>query len=779
MNRTQQTTLLTIILLLLVSNTIKGHQVSLLWSLQLGRKCITIWYYTQCHPSPILSISISSNGNYIVAGSANGKVYLLNKEGKIVWGRNLGWVWSLDTSDAADYIVVSSGNNVYFFSNSGIGYPLHWISHVTFRGDVLSVAISSDGSYVAAGSDDGKVYFLSSAVNRAPIAGFRFEPSSPTDLDVISFVDESYDPDGRVVRWLWEFGDGVTSTERSPRHRYANDRAYTVRLTVWDDKGASSTATKTIIVRNVEPSASFMYEPSKPYAGQGVVFDASKSSDPDGHIASYEWDFNGDGHVDARGVKVSYVYDEPGSYTVRLTVVDDDGAKASAERKVNILRRELPDLVVNASIPRAGVELRALNVSFAVSNVGLEGSEGFTVALLVDENAVDEVSVGYLSPNSTAKGVLVWALPSQGIHSLKVCADPGGVVEELDEGNNCFEGSVEVAPRPRLEVSAPEGLRLEANGTGVLRALVRNVGRVWARGVEVSLALPEGVEPLTPLAKRLGDLGPGELAEVEWGLRALSPGEHVAEIRVKALDMPETKAYVTIHVSMPVSNIEAKLKVVALQVIPYKVRISSSFRISFAIENIGKVKAEEVKARVLLQPGVKLAEGELPYKELGDIAPSESKDVVWSLVGIEEGEYAISIRITSSNANEENAMVKVMVVKPPRLLIRVRLLNMTWHEVSEIEVGEGFRLEAIVYNRGGIEATDVTIVLDLSYAAEGLRLAPLEKAVRRVSLLEKGESVSLTWVLEAIKSGSYWIKVLATSPGIEEVYDLYQVRVKG
>jgi len=720
-------------------------------------------------------------------------------------------------------------------------------------------------------------HVISAIVNRAPVAGFRFEPSSPTDLDTISFVDESYDPDGRVVRWLWDFGDGTSSPERSPKHRYADDGRYLVTLTVWDDKGASSTVTKTIVVRNVKPKAIFKFKPSKPYAGQIVMFDASQSYDPDGKVVRCEWDFDGDGHVDAEGIKVSYVYERAGEYIIRLAVIDDDNARVITEKTLRVLRRELPDLAVKASIPSVGLELRALNVSFMVSNMGRKGSGKFTVVLLVDESVVDEVSIGYLGPNSTARGVLVWASPSQGIHSVKVCADYEGVVEELDEGNNCFEGSVEIAPYPKLEVSAPEGLRLEANSTGLLKALVRNVGRVWARGVEVSLTLPEGVEPLTPLAKRLGDLGPSELAEVEWGLRALSPGKHVAEIHVRAVDMPEAKAYVLIYVARPMPDLEARLvmpgvaeegypvnvtaiaintgkagsgpfaiglyldeifyryktvkdvrsngkvatfftlyeikagdhsvRVCAdvfdevhevnesnncaefrfrvskvpprLKVIgfyaPHDVVVGEDFIILLAVENAGSYTATDVEARLILPPGISLASMEKASKPLGNIPPRKSVEVTWSLTGKEPGEYKVTARITAENASDVQEALKLKVLRPALLELDVELFDVTGSRLTQLKVGDVFRLVATVRNEGEESLKDITVSLDMGQA-ESVRFVPKERPSKRVGYLEGGSSKQVSWLLEAVSPGRSWIAVTASS-GSQEDYEVVMVEV--
>lgn len=60
-----------------------------------------------------------------------------------------------------------------------------------------------------------------------------------------SFIDKSQDDDGLVVTWHWDFGDGETSIQPSPRHTYAQRGRYQVSLTVTDDDGASDTKTRT------------------------------------------------------------------------------------------------------------------------------------------------------------------------------------------------------------------------------------------------------------------------------------------------------------------------------------------------------------------------------------------------------------------------------------------------------------------------------------------------------------------------------------------------------
>ncbi|RLG04612.1 MAG: hypothetical protein DRN68_09640, partial [Thaumarchaeota archaeon] len=173
-----------------------------------------------------------------------------------------------------------------------------------------------------------------------PVADFSFSPSKPTVLVDVEFTDNSHDPDGKIVSRQWDFGDGTTSTERNPTHRYTKKGSFTVKLTVTDDDGLKHTKEVEIQVVNLPPEATFTFEPEEPYAGQEVSFDASGSGDPDGEIVEYAWDFDGDGVTDAEGIEVFHTFAEPGTYTVKLTVTDDDGATASYEEELQI--RELP-----------------------------------------------------------------------------------------------------------------------------------------------------------------------------------------------------------------------------------------------------------------------------------------------------------------------------------------------------------------------------------------------------------------------------------------------------
>lgn len=87
------------------------------------------------------------------------------------------------------------------------------------------------------------------------------------------------------------------------------------------------------------PTADFSISPTEPRVGETVVLDGSASFDPDGSIASHEWDLDGDGTVDATGQQVRHVYESAGTVDVTLTVTDDDGLTGSLSRRIEVSER--------------------------------------------------------------------------------------------------------------------------------------------------------------------------------------------------------------------------------------------------------------------------------------------------------------------------------------------------------------------------------------------------------------------------------------------------------
>ena len=191
--------------------------------------------------------------------------------------------------------------------------------------------------------------------NQPPIADPGGAYSGNVGIDVTFDGTGSTDPDGTIQFWNWDFGDGEMGTGPMPAHAYALEGTYTVTLTVTDNDGASDFASTTASISggaNLLPIA----DANGPYTGTidiPVTFDGTGSSDPDGSIISYDWDY-GDGFIDYdAGPVPSHAYAATGDYQVTLTVTDDIGDVASDTTSVTIGSGELAP-VADANGPYTG-----------------------------------------------------------------------------------------------------------------------------------------------------------------------------------------------------------------------------------------------------------------------------------------------------------------------------------------------------------------------------------------------------------------------------------------
>ena len=165
--------------------------------------------------------------------------------------------------------------------------------------------------------------------NAPPNATFTFTPTSPKLGQMVTFsAAGSGDPDGTIEVYEWDFdGDGLTdATGLSATRSFDVVGARPVTLTVTDDDGVKSAVTRVVPVQATPPSASFIFTPATPYTGQVVTFNAGGSTDADGTIILYQWDFNADGVPDATGTSVTRSFPAAGVYPVSLTVTDNDMA---------------------------------------------------------------------------------------------------------------------------------------------------------------------------------------------------------------------------------------------------------------------------------------------------------------------------------------------------------------------------------------------------------------------------------------------------------------------
>ncbi|MFC2077462.1 PKD domain-containing protein [Candidatus Bipolaricaulota bacterium] len=181
---------------------------------------------------------------------------------------------------------------------------------------------------------------LSGCVSLLPRAEFTTTPRADyPPLNVAFDAAGSSSPNGAIVSYDWDFGDGDDGAGVTVTHTYPEKGIYSVTLTVTDSTGESGSRSRTVEALNRPPVAIFQPSIYTTPVNQPVRFDASDSYDPDGEIVEYVWSF-GDGAVD-EGILVEHEYSSAGGSgwrpQITLTVIDENGGTNSRTREIIVV----------------------------------------------------------------------------------------------------------------------------------------------------------------------------------------------------------------------------------------------------------------------------------------------------------------------------------------------------------------------------------------------------------------------------------------------------------
>lgn len=165
-------------------------------------------------------------------------------------------------------------------------------------------------------------------LNRAPLADAGNNKKICLTEKIDFDASGSYDNDGDLISYTWDFGDGETIKGKAASHKYSKGGAYNVKLTVDDGSGMDcGTSTDTILVDvNSSPSTNIKASDIA-CVNQEVRFDGSASIDPDGDKLEHMWDF-GDGTT-VNGPNVKHSYAKGGVYKAVLFVNDGKNSNCS------------------------------------------------------------------------------------------------------------------------------------------------------------------------------------------------------------------------------------------------------------------------------------------------------------------------------------------------------------------------------------------------------------------------------------------------------------------
>jgi PKD repeat protein len=223
--------------------------------------------------------------------------------------------------------------------------------------------------------------------NILPLAVLNVDKNSGLINDTFVFnVSNSSDPDGNIVLYQLDFGDGTSArfaTLAPISHVYKSVGVFTAKLSVTDNRNGVSVETlnsvQKITINNQPPIASFSFSPITAFTFDPITF-TDTSTDPDNAIVRWSWDY-GDGTTfittDPLQKSPSKSFDKGNrDYTVSLTVYDNFGLSSTTSNPVRIENRK-PFAVISTNITPTNntiVGIAPFTVIFDSNSYDLDGT---------------------------------------------------------------------------------------------------------------------------------------------------------------------------------------------------------------------------------------------------------------------------------------------------------------------------------------------------------------------------------------------------------------------
>jgi PKD repeat protein len=172
----------------------------------------------------------------------------------------------------------------------------------------------------------------------------------------VNFTDTSVDPDGSIVNWLWQFDStnqllfNQFNYSKNVSFTYTKAGTYSVKLTVTDDQGLSDTFVYNLVVENNLPIANFLISPNPVLSWNTVTFDARSSSDTDGNITEYSWNFQDNNGFVVGSDLENKIYQTPGNYNIVLRVKDNLGGISELSKVLTVANRNPTSVITYTSL---------------------------------------------------------------------------------------------------------------------------------------------------------------------------------------------------------------------------------------------------------------------------------------------------------------------------------------------------------------------------------------------------------------------------------------------
>jgi PKD repeat protein len=515
--------------------------------------------------------------------------------------------------------------------------------------------------------------------NQPPTADIA-TPSNGDRYDAFETIffdgSTSSDPEDDPLTYNWDFGDDNSSNDVATSHEYSETGIYFVTLTVND--GMYNDSTRIMInIDNMPPIADAGGD-QQAFAGEDVIFDGSNSTDPDptGRVVNWTWDLdNGDMGY---GEVFTYVYKQKGSYSVTLTVLDNDNASGSDTIQALIFNaKPVASLVTNPSST-----IIDENIEFDAT--GSYDVDGFISDYYYDFG--DGVETGWISNQ-----IITHSYASEGIYETSLRVRDNEKMESEPVTANVQITTEPIEP-PTVIITYPtsgehvaEEIKIEgtahAKGTSELYIQVQIDNLGWVNGTVINI-----------------NTGTNTL-DVDWvyfwDTEDVDDGDHT--IRAKAFDGFQYSQ--ELSVGVVVVNLAVN---------------SIAITISIKPSTVQPQQPVEVSGKATYDTGVSVSNTEVEIEIVGQSAS-------WTTTTNSKGQYekeiqapgepeSYTIKATITDGTlSDSSQTKLTVQKPPDLVITGD--DITFSKTKPV-LGDKIKITLKIHNNGDQEGTGTVEVFD-------------------------------------------------------------------
>lgn len=265
---------------------------------------------------------------------------------------------------------------------------------------VISIR-QEDGSWMPAAVEGIDVnHSFNVGADAPPIADF-------TPIEKIIYVGGEIDfmslSENNPEQWHWDFGTGDTSNETNPSYTFLNPGIFDVRLTVSNNHGSSSKTGSVEVKEHPQLTAMFEGNPKHTIVGNNIEF-TDHSVSPNSTITSWSWEFQGASSSISNLQNPMVVYQNPGTYDVKLTVHDEQGNSDTKyiSDYISIIE-EQDDLEVYCNISSYGSPGQNIPFTLGVFNGTPPYNYTFTVGghVVLQEASYDDAIWGTYTPQNS------------------------------------------------------------------------------------------------------------------------------------------------------------------------------------------------------------------------------------------------------------------------------------------------------------------------------------------------------------------------------------------